>query len=114
MGERRRFERFDRNLVAYYRRLDSEEFALAALTKDVSLGGILLELDETCVNDTCVIGDTIEAEIVLAESEPPVQLIGRVVRKSEDGTGLEFVRISEADRARISAYVSRRAAARCA
>ena len=45
---RRKFERIDRSLVTYYRKLQNtpdDDLERAGLTKNISEGGILLELD---------------------------------------------------------------------
>ncbi len=103
MAERRRFTRIPRSLVTYYRRLDEGVPERAAVTRDVSRGGILVELDPPVD-----VGEMLALEMVLGDAEPPVNLVGRVVRVNAEGTAIEFVQLDGVDVDRIHRFVSSR------
>lgn len=100
MAERRRFSRVSRPLVTYVRRLDDEALERAGLARDLSLGGILVELEPAPALD-----EFLALEMVLAPGTPPVNLVARVVRVDQEGTGLEFVRVDPGDRERLERFV---------
>lgn len=103
--ERRRFFRLDRELVTYYRRAASGDLPpLAALSRNISLGGVLVALEEKFA-----VEERIELEIVLGDREPPINVHGRVVRVEADGAcGIEFLEISPSDAVRLETYLKAR------
>lgn len=104
MNDRRRFPRIERSLITYFRRTASaDDLPLAALATNISRGGLCISMDEQLSP-----GDRIELEIVLKDREPPINLNGRVVRTSAEGVAIEFLAISETDRARLDAYLASR------
>lgn len=103
MAERRRFTRISRSLVTYYRQLDEGVPERAALAVDVSRGGLLVELDPAPP-----VGELLSMEIVLGSGRPPVNIVGRVVRTGDQGSGIEFVNIEPGDLERIQQFIAER------
>ena len=103
---RRKFERIDRSLVTYYRKLQNtpdDDLERAGLTKNISEGGILLELD-----DEYMIGDILALEIRLNDTGRPLFANGRIVRKLSNMFGISFERINEEDRLKFRKYIESR------
>lgn len=107
-AERRRFERIDRSLVTYYRKIgegDVGESVLdrAAVTRNISMGGVLVELDESLR-----VGDRLAIEILLSGGESPVSVVGHIVRRVSTAFGIEFDEMSLEDRKRFEKYLVER------
>lgn len=105
MNDRRRFERVERSLVTYYRKLWVNSLEYAGVTSNVSRGGLLVELE-----GEFQVGDLLAMEMVLFNGEPPINLIARVVRHESTSPmkGLEFVQISGPDEKRLHDYLAER------
>ncbi len=105
--ERRRFERIERSLVTYYRKLDEppapEPWDKAALARNVSLGGVLVELDENLH-----VGDRLSIEIHLGAEQPPVTMTGRIVRKISNTVGIQFEEMNDGDAGLFRLFLERR------
>lgn len=86
-----------------------QELAKPARCRDLSIGGIALE-----VMEPVWAGDRLRVEIALPDSDAPVAVVCEVMwtedRAADCGTvrrvGLQFVEVSRADAARIKAFVS--------
>lgn len=105
MAERRRFTRIARSLVTYYRRMDETAVDRAAVTLDVSCGGIQVELEESFRE-----GDLLSMELVLDDGKPAIDVIGKVVRVGSPVVGIEFVQAKVADVERLTKFVAEREA----
>ncbi len=105
MNDRRRFERVERTLVTYYRKLWVNSLEYAGVTSNISRGGILVELEGEFQS-----GDLLALEMVIFNGEPPINLVARVVRNdvSNPLKGLEFVQISGPDEKRLHDYLAAR------
>jgi c-di-GMP-binding flagellar brake protein YcgR len=108
--DRRRFARIERSLVTYYCRLEdtggeaaSAEPEWAALTRNVSEGGILVELD-----DNLAMGDRIALELMVPDDTTPIEATGEVVRLDGREVGIAFHKIRPEDVDRLRAFVAAR------
>jgi hypothetical protein len=108
--DRRRFARIERSLVTYYCRLEdsgkaeeSAEPEWAALTRNVSEGGILVELD-----DNLAMGDRIALELMVPDDTVPIAATGQVVRLEGREVGIAFTRIRQEDVERLRVFVAAR------
>jgi hypothetical protein len=99
--ERRRHKRFLEEVRVRYRDLEGVEPAAWGRTKDLSLGGLCLSTAEPVP-----LGAHLALEVHIARETSPILALGRVVRAvevpdEEGAVGIEFLWISEEDRANL-------------
>ena len=111
MEERRRFVRLSTLVKVEYAVIGKSSEELSSSTKNISLGGICLFLD-----DMVDMGTILELKMFIAQESLPINAMGKVVWIEEFGlgeedkrkhieAGIEFIRISDADRERLSQYI---------
>ena len=82
-----------------------------ANTVDISTGGVLIESDDSIGYESN--GDTIKIDIFLPNNVHPINTIGKVVRRVDNGRdklphyGVQFIDIAEKDRKIIEKHVER-------
>lgn len=113
MEERRRFVRLNTSVKVEYSVIGKDEEEMNSSTKNISLGGICLFLDNLVERGT-VLG----LKIFILQEIAPIQARGRIVwieefavgqedRAKHIEAGIEFVEITDADRERLSKYIFR-------
>ncbi|MDD5067362.1 MAG: PilZ domain-containing protein [bacterium] len=96
--EKRKFIRIDSQFIVWYQTIDEDELSFGRpQSKNISAGGILLELDESLKAGTCI-----SLKFKLPNMDREVLAQGRVVRQQRLGsgkidTGIEFTTISGED-----------------
>ncbi len=102
VAERRKHRRFLEEVRVRYRDIEGNDPARWAQSRDLSLGGIGVSPEEGLL-----LGAHLALEIHIENETAPVLALGRVVRCEEDGSGVQFLWISDEDRAnldRLSTY----------
>ena len=113
MEERRRFVRLNASVKVEYAIIGKTGEELSSTTKNISMGGICLFVDKAVDK-----GVILELKIFVLESILPIQAKARVVwleefdmgeddKASHIEIGLEFTKISDTDRQRLSKYIFR-------
>jgi two-component system, chemotaxis family, chemotaxis protein CheY len=101
--------RRDLNTIARLRDLRSHEGSLMGKTLNISLNGLLVEIEAYLP-----VGRLVEIEFFLPEDPQPLRVTGRVIRRAQEldlyhpAFGIRFEEMSDADRSRIDAFVARR------
>jgi len=96
VAERRAHKRFLEEVRVRFRDIEGVESACWAQSRDLSLGGVGLSAEEGLV-----MGSHLALEIHIENETAPVLALGRVVRCEADGVGVQFLWISEEDRANL-------------
>ncbi|MFA4991779.1 MAG: PilZ domain-containing protein [Candidatus Omnitrophota bacterium] len=106
MEERRKYPRFELNLTANYKIVDSEEVFKFGQTKNVSADGICFESEEFLKPGTYV-----ELEVDLRDANPSIHIVGEVrwsvpenPRKERYHNGLRVVGMPLTDENRFLKY----------
>lgn len=99
MGNRRRYERIARSLVTYFKVHGSDVHEKAGVTKDLSVGGVMLKIE-----DEVQLGDVLELEISIDESKVPIQVRGKTVRVDGISKGFEFLDLTDESKAELKQY----------
>ncbi len=105
--ENRKFVRVDAKLIIWYQTLEEDEISFGKpLSKNVSAGGILLELD-----DNLHVNTNLAIKFKIPNHEKDLHIKGKVVwsKKLDSGktdVGIEFVAITDEDRKIIDEYAS--------
>jgi len=101
MVERRQFSRIEKSLVTYHRKLWQTSLHYAGLSKNISLNGILVDLDDVELK----MGDLLSIELVLPNDPDEINIIGRICRREGRDYGIEFVNIDEADVKKLEVFL---------
>ena len=110
--EKRRYQRLDKTVVAWYKPLEKKsehgfDETLGRLTKNIAGGGVLFETDELVPLKT-----ELDLEIKLPSVPRIIKARGRVVRIEEIGDnrydlGVYFLNIEDDDRDAILQFISK-------
>jgi len=113
-GERRKFIRLKKSLIAGFRKMESMDDFAKGITEDISIGGFRIEVPYLITPLSC--GQLIEIGLKDTNSiHAPLKGMGRVVwlKRKEGGAGFEvgimLTHIREQDRARFRQYLQEEA-----
>jgi DNA-binding response OmpR family regulator len=101
--------RRDLNTLARVRNVRSHEATLLGKTLNVSMNGLLVEIETSLP-----VGRLVEVEFFLPDDAQPLKVSGRVVRRAQEldlyhpAFGIRFVEMSDADHQRIESFMARR------
>ena len=111
MEERRRFVRLSTSVKVEYAVIGKYSEGVSSATKNISLGGICLFLDNIVDK-----GTILELKIFVLKEVNPIKAMGKVVwieefvlgeadKRKHIEAGIEFTQIPDADRERLSQYI---------
>ncbi len=108
MEERRKYPRFELNVDARYRVMDSEEIFRLGTARNISAEGICFDSQEELK-----VGVYVELEVDLEDKEPPVHIVGEIrwssqilsdSKKKTCRNGVKIVNIPVSDENRFLKY----------